>query len=63
MVLITHIYPTETKVVRLQDGSHSLEGRVEVMANGSWGTVCDEHWDDRDATTVCRMLLKHPIDR
>ncbi|XP_060064988.1 deleted in malignant brain tumors 1 protein-like [Ylistrum balloti] len=52
----------QTKNVRLVGGSHSLEGRVEVKINGSWATICDENWDDLDATTVCRMLLQYPID-
>ncbi|XP_031562352.1 deleted in malignant brain tumors 1 protein-like [Actinia tenebrosa] len=45
-----------TTRIRFQGGSSSMEGRVEIQQYGVWGTVCNSHWDIRDANVVCRML-------
>lgn len=43
-------------VIRLVDGSNAYEGRLEVYHDGGWGTVCDDGFNDKAATLVCKML-------
>ena len=43
-------------MIRLQEGSYSNQGRVEVYCNGQWGTICDNEFDSADANTICKQL-------
>ena len=38
------------------NGSTSLEGRVEVCVNGTYGTICDDNFGINDASVLCRQL-------
>ncbi|XP_019858318.1 PREDICTED: deleted in malignant brain tumors 1 protein-like, partial [Amphimedon queenslandica] len=61
---VTHEYdagvrcetPCENGDIRLVGGSDPLVGRVELCVNKTWGTICDDYWDDNDASVVCRQV-------
>lgn len=42
--------------VRLAGGAFATEGRVEVCANGIWGTVCGAGFTTVAAHVVCKEL-------
>jgi hypothetical protein len=44
-------------------GGTSTSGRLEVFHAGSWGTVCDDSFNDNAAQVVCRMLNHNEYDK
>ncbi|XP_057179428.1 deleted in malignant brain tumors 1 protein-like [Triplophysa rosa] len=42
--------------VRLVNGDDVCSGRVEVLYDDEWGTICDAGWDLKDAKVVCKNL-------
>ena len=41
--------------MRLDSRNRSLEGRLEYCSGETWGTVCDNNFDNLDARVVCRQ--------
>jgi len=52
-----YIYVTD---VRLEDSTANFSGRVEVLYNGEWGTVCSDEFDQNDAVVVCHQARYGP---
>ncbi|XP_052784595.1 uncharacterized protein LOC128220288 [Mya arenaria] len=50
------IGPVGPVVVQLVDGPDASAGRVELIVEGRQGTICDDEWDNNDATVICRMM-------
>ena len=57
-VSLASLCRAESTSVRLRDGSTQWDGRVEILLNKTWGTVCDEGWDLNDANvnTFCSLM-------
>ena len=44
------------RLLRLTGGRVKNEGRLEVLHNRRWGTVCGRGFDIKDANVACRQL-------
>ncbi|XP_038079311.1 scavenger receptor cysteine-rich type 1 protein M130-like isoform X1 [Patiria miniata] len=42
--------------LRLRGGTNAFEGRVEILHEGVWGSICNDKWDIQDAQVVCGEL-------
>lgn len=47
---------TDSKPIRLVNGTNRCSGRVEVYHEGQWGTVCDDRWGMQEAAVSCREM-------
>lgn len=41
---------------RLVNGDGTNSGRLELLHNGTWGTICDYNFDHLDALVACRYF-------
>lgn len=60
-VIYIHLYfAVELRLVtkrgKTSDSRDLTAGRVEVLYNGQWGTICWDGFDEADASVLCHIL-------
>jgi hypothetical protein len=53
-----YIEPSDT--LRLASQNNAGCGRVEILYQCQWGTVCDDNWGSPEAIVACRQLGRNP---
>ena len=52
---ITTDVDTDIEAIRLINGEENINsGRLEVLYNGAWGTICSDFWSYSDAKVACQ---------
>ena len=41
--------------IRLVGGKNTNSGRIELLYNDTWSTVCDDGWNQKSASVACKM--------
>lgn len=49
-------YATVLGTTRLVCGNTPRDGKVEILRPSGWSPVCNQFWNIRDASVVCRQL-------
>uniref|UniRef100_A0A8C5ARL0 Soluble scavenger receptor cysteine-rich domain-containing protein SSC5D n=1 Tax=Gadus morhua TaxID=8049 RepID=A0A8C5ARL0_GADMO len=56
LYLMQFTLPLFFQQIRLVNGMTRCSGRVEVLHEGQWGSVCDDAWGLQEAEVVCRQM-------
>ena len=49
-------YPLAISDIRLANGLGLHDGRIEVLVNGVWGTICGLSFSSNEAEAICNIL-------